>query len=714
MNARDREIARIVRWLDTQDELYYAGKTRVSDARFDAAMKRLRALSPNHPRLKKVGGTNLSRLPKEKLPFTIGSLDKLRPADVAGWMRDMSRIQPQRMWLVEPKFDGQSITIRYLDTRFDRAWSRGRDGVTGQNVTGAARYIQGVRASAKCSLVPDKGEMLIRGEAIMHRSIFRDNYENQESELGRVYKTARNLVCGLTNRLDPDRVATDLRRCTFVALQLWRKDSKGQWRRPSSAYREWVYLTMMGFTTALHPARYSDGHRNINRLVRAGHHGLKAVLPIHQDGDAVGALAYLDHIPTEAEIRERLTAMQKAVDVRLDGLVIQPVDNGPWQDRGEHLAARPSFMKAIKLEPHEQESMVTSVGEIEWNVSKRGLLKPRLILADPVDADGVEVNHATCNNARFVRDWGLRPGRPLRVVRSGDVIPRIVAVRDRGRWVKLDVRDDGIRDSKITATLPRKCPSCGTATRWNPNRVDLMCPNEKCPGRNGKAVLSFFRELGVDDVASGTVADLIAAGMDTVPAILRGATPKRLSRLEGYGERKAGIVSAAIAGALREKPLHLVMHASGCFHNETFALGSSRLQDIVKALGPGMVERATPSELRRRLAGIKGLGPSGLELFLDSIADWRRFYASIRGFHTIPAGKATLEDTVACFTGFRDPEMEAFIVKHGGRVSGMSRKVTVLFAGSFGSTKCKKADANGIEIVPMNEAWSWLKKRAGN
>lgn len=708
-----QQIAVVCKEIDAAEHAYRIGKPILSDAQFDKRMKWLLKWDPNNSRHQRIGAAKTTgRRAKGALPIMVGSLDKLRPAAVGDWMKRLSAQFKQTTWLVLPKFDGQSILLSYSSGSMTSAWSRGRDGLNGVIVTASARYIQGVRSALKpVKGIPAKAELLVRGEVVMHRSIFREFYEGKESAIAKTYKTPRNIVTGLTNTLDPERVKTDLARCTFIALQLFMKDRTGKWIRPYSAHREWVYLQMLGFTTAVDPVRYSAGHNKIAQLVRKGHEGLRRVLPVHEAGGTLGNLIYWEKAPTEAEVKERLIAIQKAIDVKIDGIVVQPVENRYWQDRGDHLLARPTFVQAIKLEAHEQETMDTKVGEIEWNVAKNGLLAPRLILADSVDADGVEVNHATCNNARFVRDWGLRKGRPIRVVRSGDVIPRIVGIFDNGKWVRVDVKLPGIKDAKIDAALPHHCPSCSQKLSWNKNAVHLMCTNEACPGRHGKSVLAFFRHLGVEDVASGVISRLIMEGLNTVPKILEGATVARLSKMDGYQDRKAQIVSRAISGALKDKPLPMVMHASGCFQNDTFSLGGSRLADVLAVIGPGMLDRATPTALRAKLSTLKGFGTAGMELFLDSLEDWRKFYASIRKWHTTTQIGTSLKDTVACFTGFRDPALEAQIIKAGGRVSGMSRKTTVLFAASLGSTKCKKADQYNIPVISQAEAKDWILRR---
>lgn len=752
------EANRVAAKLSAWDVAYHDGKPVVSDAKWDRYRDLLARGAPAHPYLKKIGapikrtarGERVSSR-KEKLPFPVGSLDKKRPAELPRWMEQIASKMPQTSWLTKPKFDGASGTILYVDGRMTRAWTRG-DGVEGQVVTEAMSYVQGAQHRLVDNKAFDpKGKYCVRGEVVMHRSIFDKYYavarEGSESELGKTYKTSRNMVTGLLNRIDAHEVSRDLKRCTFIALQLFKFDEKKKiWVRPDDAHREYVYLTCAGFTTWANPQRYAPGHKKILELVRQGHGGLRKVLPVLPYEGNLGSLSTFASIPTEEEVTARLEAIRKAVDVPVDGIVVEPLHNKYWQKRGLHLEARPPFMIAVKPDAHDQQSYVGSVGEIEWNVSKRGLLKPRLILAKALNFDGVEVNHATCNNASFVKKWGLRPGRKLKLVRSGDVIPRIVAVLDgtkleqmydkkgvvlKGKkqvpnWVPLHTRKKvtirgekrtklvegrGIEDARVLKSIPTKCPACGTKTRWSSKGTDLECVNVSCEGRRDKSVVSFFRHLGVDDVASGIVGHMIESGLDTVPKILRGATVQKLRRLEGYGDKKAASVAAAIAGALKGKTLASVMHASGVFSSSEFALGSTRLAAIVDCVGAGPVNRASPAALRRKLADLSGLGKRGLDLFIDRLPAWRKFYAGIADMHEESRGPKTLKGCRVAFTGFRDQSMADYVTQRGGSVGGVSKTCTVLFAASLGSGKANRADALGVPVVPQARAWDWLKSR---
>jgi DNA ligase (NAD+) len=596
----------------------------------------------------------------------------------------------------------------------------------GFNVTKSARLVEGVLSRLRDTKVLDtKKHYLVRGEAIIHRSIFKEKYLDVAERGQREYESPRNMVAGLFNSNDAVGDKEHLRRCTFIALHLFRKEN-GVWRRPFDAHKEWVYLTLMGFTTALNPVRYSEGHWKLREMVKQGHESLRRVLPVFEMGGSVGANAYWDHIPSEEEVKERLNTIHAAVDIQCDGLVVQPLNNKVFQAKKEQLATHPAFMRAIKLEPQDQKKFEGVVDHIEWKVKKRGLVRPRLILKKGIQVEGAMINHATCNNAAFVTKWALQPGRRLQLIRSGDIIPRIVSVLHRGNWLPLQVKKGakwvdgpGIWATRTVAMskqleMPTECPACNSKLRWNTNGVNLYCTNAKCPGEHGERILSFFRLLGVDDVAGATVKTLIAAGLNTVPKIVHGATVQRLMKLDRYGEKKAQIVAKAIAGALKGIPLAKVMHASTCFGDESMSLGSSRLQAIVDTVGEGAVARMPQLELRTKLAGVHGIGPRTVDIFIDGLPEWRKFFEEVKAVYEPPSGPKTLKEVVACWTGFRNEEAERYLVGHGGRVSGnVTRTTTVLFAASSSSGKAKKADDLQIEVVAQGDMWNWLKKRGG-
>ena len=47
-------------------------------------------------------------------------------------------------------------------------------------------------------------------------------------------------------------------------------------------------------------------------------------------------------------------------------------------------------------------------------------------MLEPVDIDGATVSKATLHNAKYIEDMGLEIGCKVEVIRSGEIIPRIV------------------------------------------------------------------------------------------------------------------------------------------------------------------------------------------------------------------------------------------------------------------------------------------------
>ena len=712
-----KHTAALAALLKKADAAYYVEGRRkavpiMTDAKYDAMRADLTRRDPKNPALRRVGASPKSRdAARRKLPFTVGSMDKCTPEEVGAWCAGVVGVTgPQKLWITTPKLDGLSILAKYVDGEMRSATTRG-DGTVGRDVTAAFRHVQGARLRLNECEVPTDGELDVRFECFMHRSIFQRFYAEgaAEGKLPEGFKNSRNLVAGLINRIDVESAIPDLRKCTAAAIELWRHHPKFGWGRPSERHRELLYIASLGLTPVTNPSRYTVGDAKIRRMVRDGHAALKKVLPVLPPSTTLGELVYSAKVPTPEELKARVLKMRAAVDADMDGVVLEPNDNSAFQSRGDHLEARPAFRRAIKLDAYEQDSVMTAVRGLRWEVSKRGLIKPTLFIR-PVRLGGVDVTNFTANNAKQVRAWGYRKGVPVKVIRAGDVIPRVIGVRHGGRWIKVDSKALPAKPLG-PSDLPKVCPSCRTALRWG-SANDLLCPNVKCVGRRTAGIVSFFRELKADDIGPGVASAFVAAGLDDVPKILAGATVPRLMRVKGFAATKAQTVAREVRDCLTDKPLALIMHATGTFAESAFSLGESRLADIVRVLGEDGVATMDVKRIRSRLYGVHGIGNETLEMFVRRLPAWRTLWSSIRKYRKETTRK-TLAGKVVAFTGFRDAEMEQYAVTHGAIVAGsVSKKCDVLFAASLGSTKAQKADRYGVPVVKQASAWGWLKRNS--
>lgn len=85
----------------------------------------------------------------------------------------------------------------------------------------------------------------------------------------------------------------------------------------------------------------------------------------------------------------------------------------------------PKYKVAFK---HGDEEKIGEISHISWEVSRNGRVVPVVNLKDAVILDGANLFKATAYNAKFVVDNDLKPGKKIKIVRSGGVIPKIVGV----------------------------------------------------------------------------------------------------------------------------------------------------------------------------------------------------------------------------------------------------------------------------------------------
>ena len=104
-----------------------------------------------------------------------------------------------------------------------------------------------------------------------------------------------------------------------------------------------------------------------------------------------------------------------------DGVVFRINDNTEFESRG-YTSHHPRGAYALK---QIQKGVTTTLLDVVWNVGKSGVVAPVAIL-EPIDIDGATVSKATLHNAKYIDDMGLEIGCKVEVIRSGEIIPRIV------------------------------------------------------------------------------------------------------------------------------------------------------------------------------------------------------------------------------------------------------------------------------------------------
>jgi NAD-dependent DNA ligase len=365
-------------------------------------------------------------------------------------------------------------------------------------------------------------------------------------------------------------------------------------------------------------------------------------------------------------------------EFEIDGIIIEINSLERQLEIGrDESTNNPKFAIAFKSQSFEQ-TTETEIIQIDWNVSKNGLLKP-IARLKPVKLDGVTISNVTCNNARFVKDLGLGTGAIVRIVRSGMVIPKII---------------------DVIKSVPFQMPNVPNID-WNENGVELMTLTETDEQRF-KQTVSFFEILEVDNVGEGVVKQLWDAGFDSVKAILE-LTPDKLSKLEGFGKRKAMIVYNSIQSKIKDVQLSKLQHATGFFKG----LGGKKL---------ALLEHFETKPTLDEVISIEGFAQTSAESYLES---YDKFFNFVKELPVTIAKKIEavkvsndLDGTSFVFTGVRRADLEAVIESRGGKIgSGVSKNTThlVMKAVGSGSSKEKKAIELGVKIMTVTDLENLLK-----
>jgi len=103
-----------------------------------------------------------------------------------------------------------------------------------------------------------------------------------------------------------------------------------------------------------------------------------------------------------------------------DGTVWRVDDNKDFTEFG-HTAHHPRGAFALKIR---KEAVITTLLDVEWQVGKSGVVSPVAIL-EPVQIDDATISRATLHNIAYINSLNLEIGCEVKVIRSGDIIPRI-------------------------------------------------------------------------------------------------------------------------------------------------------------------------------------------------------------------------------------------------------------------------------------------------
>ena len=639
----------------------------ISDVEYDRMLARLMEIEDRFPELstpdsptRRVGAPPLDAFEQARHSLPMLSLDNaFNDGDVRDFHTRIVKLAGTDtvVYTVEPKLDGVAVELVYEDGLLVRAVTRG-DGLTGEVITENIRTIRSVPLKLKTALTTPLLE--VRGEIIIKKDGFEKLNRVRMKAGEKLFANPRNAAAGSLRQLD-SRI-TAQRPLDIFVYGVGRTDGlelTGQ-ARMLDQLKEFGFPVNPHIRTCPDVSRVLDAYRELDRL--------------------------RDTLPYE-----------------IDGMVIKVDDMGLQQQLGEKIKS-PRWAVAYKF-PAVRETTV--IRDIVVQVGRTGTLTPVAIL-EPVNVGGVTVSRATLHNEDEIRRKDIRIGDTALVIRSGDVIPKVVKI----------IPEKRTGDEKVFI-MPEKCPVCGSdIQRIRQDRSHInKCVNVSCRAQLKERISHFVskKAFDIDGMGKKIVIQLVDEGMLASYADIFVLEEDRIAALERMAEKSAANLIAAV-NASKTVSLRRFIYALGIDHTGENAakLISDQFATIEEIMS------LTPE----RLEQIHGIGPEtafSVCLFFSNPENVEMVQKILdAGVNVINEKSVPDSGTDHPFSGKRfvltgslhtmtRSRAKQQLESLGAKVtSAVSAKTDFLLAGEKAGSKLEKAEKLGVRILDENDFFKIL------
>ena len=630
---------------------YVLDDPKMQDFEYDRLLRELEELEAAHPELakadsptKRVGGEALSQFEKVAHPVPLMSLqDVFSTEELTEFLTKTLAAEPASEFSVEPKIDGLSVALEYVDGRFVRGATRG-DGNVGEDVTENLKTIRSIPMTIENA--PPR--LIVRGEVFMPKKSFALLNQRQEEEGKPLFANPRNAAAGSLRQLNPK-----------IAAQRGLD----------------IYIFNIQLIEGVDFADHSETLEYLKNL----HFKVIPYKKLHSVDEIV------DYVASINENRESLTC-------DIDGAVIKVNDLVQRQRLGA-TAKSPRWAVAYKYPP---EIKPTVVEDIVVQVGRTGVLTPKAVVR-PVRLAGTTVTNATLHNQDFITQRDIRIGDTVQIRKAGEIIPEILEV-------DFTKRPEGTVPYLLPANCPvcgakvEKDPE-GAFLRC----TGAECPAQL--SRNIAHFVS-RDAMDIEGLGSAIVEALINKGLLKTPADIYYLTLDQVRTLWEKGTTAAKKLLAAIE-ASKEQDVSRLIYALGIRQvgaktGKLLASTFGNLDALMNATPEELtavpdVGEITAANIHQWFAQpqsrhmIQRLRQAGVNFESKRVISDARF-----------AGKTfVLTGALSKFT--RDEATEK-IELFGGKASGsVSKKTSFVVVGENAGSKERKARELGIPILTEDE-----------
>ena len=586
---------------------------------------------------KRVGGVVRDEFSKAKHIKRMWSMeDVFTPEEVQEWLDRVVKNVGECEYFCEPKFDGASMNLLYENGKLLRAITRG-DGVVGEEVTDNVRTIRSVPLT-----IDYEGLIEIRGEVVIRKDDFEVINKERLDEGEQPFANPRNAAAGSLRQLDSS--VTAKRRLVFYP---WGLGENSLTQSRLSEKMDFVYA--QGF---LKP-------------------------PYSKDCNTIEEIEVFYHF---------LISKRDEIPMMMDGMVIKVDDIAKEEELG-YTVKFPKWMCAYKFPAIEK---VTKIEAITLQVGRTGVITP-VAEIEPVNIEGAMVSRATLHNFDEIERKDIRIGDFVIIIRSGDVIPKIIKV--------LEERRTG---NEVPVQRPTHCPTC------NSELLDegtlIKCQNLDCPDRVVNSIIHFAKKgcMNIDGLGAKIVEILVKEKIIKDILDLYYIKAEDLAHLEGFKEKRIQNLLQAIEDT-KGTALYRLITAMGIEH-----IGEVASKALALEFGLGIVD-VTFEEV----IAIDGIGEEMANSLLEFMRVNRELVLKLFDViqptveEKIEAAENPFKDKTVVLTGTMSVSrgvIKEMLEKLGAKVSGsVSKKTDYVIYGEDAGSKLTKAEKLGVNTLTEDE-----------
>lgn len=648
--------------LKKANEAYYQDSPDpfMSDKDFDESLKELESLEQQFDLVtldsptQRVGGEVSSRFETVQHPVPLMSLDNTyNEQELTDFDGRVQKIlgHSNYNYLVELKFDGASIRLRYENGEFVLGATRG-NGEQGDDITRNLKTVQDIPLRLKGDY-PTVVE--VRGEAFMEKEAFARMNTRREEEGLSVFANPRNSTAGSLKMQDPKAVAQ--RPIRFFAFDMILDNEPIDITQSDKV----DLLTYFGLPTNEYPQ-------------------------VCENLDEVLAVI------------KKFDTLRHDLPYETDGAVIK-VNQTNLRDQLGSTSKFPRWAIAYKFEAEQAQ---TKLNDISLQVGRLGTITPVAEL-EPVLLAGTTVKRASLHNEEEIHRKDIRIGDTVLVEKAGEIIPQVVNVVNPDR---------AERSPKFE--FPTNCPACNAELVKYEGEVAWRCINPVCPPQVRIKIEHFASRdaLDIEGLGESVVDQLVTEGLISNYSDLFDLSVEQIIPLERMAEKSAQNLISAISKS-KEQPFERVLYALGIrFVGKTVAkdlvkafkslenLKAANEEKLlaVDSIGPRIAESVT-----------QFFGNHINNEIVDRLVQARLQFE----IEEVELASSMLEGKTVVLTGtlptLSRKQASELIEKHGGKTSSsVSKKTDYVLAGESAGSKLTKAQNLGVEIWSEDEFLSFL------